>query len=528
MNPARHKAAIGLLIIGLLLSACGGNLWGSYAAYLTPTSGPTSTVPADPVYPPTFAIPTSSPTALLHTSTTTPGFTETPTITLTPGKVSTQPNIAYTSQSGDSLNVIAIHFGVQTSEILSSSSLPETGFINPGTLMFIPYELGGIATTPAAPIIPDSELVDSPSAVGFNIEAYVNSAEGKLSSFHEYMSNVGTITGAEGVERISLGSSISPRLLLALIQYYTGWVQGQPKSGLDEKQLLGYNDPNFPGLYQQMRLMVRDLLTGYYSWRAGTLTDLTFPDGRSLRLAPGLNAGSVAMQYMFSRHLNYEDWLMVINPDSGFTALYKSLFGDPFERASELGPLFPSDLNQPTFTLPFEVGALWAFTGGPHPAWEQESANAALDFAPASAASGCTESNAWVVAIAPGWIVRSETGYVVLDMDGDGFEQTGWDVLYQHIATKDRIPSGTRVAAGDHIGHPSCEGGTATGTHVHITRKYNGEWVAAAGPLPFVMSGWTAHSTGVPYKGTLTKGDKTIVANTTGTHESQIVRQPGE
>jgi LasA protease len=291
---------------------------------------------------------------------------------------------------------------------------------------------------------------------------------------------------------------------------------------------LGYQNPAYPGLYQQLRLAVQDLLSGYYGWRAGTLTELTFPDGTTLRIAPDLNAGSVALQYLFSRRLNYADWIEMVNPDTGFISLYQSMFGDPWERANELGPLFPPNLNQPPFTLPFEVGALWAFTGGPHPAWEAESALGALDFAPASAVSGCVESNAWVVAIAPGQIVRSETGYVVLDLDGDVHEQTGWVVIYQHIATKDRIAAGTWVNGGDHIGHPSCEGGTATGTNVHIARKYNGEWVAAGDPLPFVLSGWTAHAGSAPYKGTLTKGDQTITANQTGTHESQIIRQPDE
>ena len=523
MNSPFYKAAILLILTGMLLSACGNSLWGTYDLYLTPTPTATPTVRLDPVF--TFT-PTPTVSPLPSIATVLPTFTSTPTITLATDVPT--PVIAYTSQSGDSLNVVAIHFGVQASEFVSSSSLPAAGFINPGTLIFIPDRLSQTTTTPSSPIIPDSELVDSPSAVGFDIQGYVNTAGGKLSSFHEYMVTVGTITGAEGVNRISLGSSISPRLLLALIQYYTGWVVGQPRPDLDENSLLGYSDPNFPGLYQQMRLMVRDLLTGYYSWRAGTLTELTFPDGTTLRLAPSLNAGSVALQYMFSRHLNQADWLKAIDPQSGFTALYKSMFGDPFARAQELGPLFPPDLNQPIFTLPFEVGALWAYSGGPHPAWEQESALAALDFAPAAAVSGCVESNAWVVAIAPGQIVRSEGSYVVLDLDGDGHEQTGWVVIYQHIGPKGRIPSGTRVAAGDHIGHPSCEGGIATGTNLHIARKYNGEWVSAGDPLPFVMSGWTAHFGSAPYKGTLTKGDKTITASQNGTHESQVIRQPGE
>jgi murein DD-endopeptidase MepM/ murein hydrolase activator NlpD len=317
-------------------------------------------------------------------------------------------------------------------------------------------------------------------------------------------------------------------MLLALIQWYTGWVQGQPKAGVDGTYPLGYHDNQYPGLYQQLRLIVRDLLAGYYGWRGGILTDLTFPDGSKLRLAPDLNAGTVALQYMFSRHLNYAEWLEAIDPNTGFPALFVSMFGDPWERAQIAGPLFPPDLNQPTLTLPFEPGKLWSLTGGPHPAWEQESAWAALDFAPAMAESGCVESNAWVVAVAPGRIVRSADGYVVLDLDGDGFEETGWDVLYLHIATKDRIKVDTWVNAGDYIGHPSCEGGNATGTHVHIARKYNGEWVAAGDPLPFVMSGWTAHAGAAPYKGTLTKGNQTIEASQTSSGNSHIIRQPNE
>jgi len=441
--------------------------------------------------------------------------------------------IYYTSQSGDTPAVVAIHFGIDRSEIKSASPLPVTGFINPGTLLIMPNGLSQIPTSPSEPIIPDSELVDSPSAVDFNIAAYVNSAGGRLSTFREDMLGVGTISAAEGIKRISLGSSISPRLLLALIEYYTGWVNGGSKPGLDEQHLFGYtnrsSDPAYPSLYQPLRLVVQDLLTGYYSWRAGNLSQLTFPDGTTLRIAPGLNAGSVAMQYFFSKHLNYAEWRQVVNPDSGFFFLFESMFGDPWERANELGPLFPDNLIQPTFTLPFEVGVPWTLTGGPHPAWEQESALGALDFAPPMAAPGCADSTAWVVAIASGHIVRSESSYVVLDLDPDGLEQTGWNVIYQHIATKDRITAGTAVAAGDHIGHPSCEpAGSATGTHVHIARKYNGEWVAAGGPLPFVLSGWTTHAGDAPYMGTLTKSDQLIISSLVSEHTSQIIRKPGE
>jgi murein DD-endopeptidase MepM/ murein hydrolase activator NlpD len=523
MNSVMRKVAILLVITGMLLSSCGSNLWGTYDTTPTTTNTIVVTIFTDPQPSPTTLV---LPLYTVQSTATHPSPTVTPTIpVITPG--TPRPSIIYSSQSGDSLEAVALHFNVSVSEISSTVSLPTAGLLNPGTPLIIPNRVSQLLTTPSTKIIPDCELVYSPCAQSFNIEQYVSSEGGYLSTFREPLGNV-TITGAEGVKRMAFGSSISPRMLLALIQYYSGWIQGQPHPGVDKSYPLGYQNSLYVGLYQQLRLLDRDLLAGYYSWRNGTLTGLTFPDGSTMRLDPTLNAGTVSLLYFFSKHLNYVDWLKAIDPQAGFPALFTEMFGDPWVRAQETGPLFPPDMTQPPFTLPFEVGALWAFTGGPHPAWEQESAFAALDFAPAADSSGCIESNAWVVAVAPGLIVRSGDGFVVLDLDRDGFEQTGWVVLYQHIATKGRIPVNTLVNAGDHIGHPSCEGGTATGTNVHIARKYNGEWVSAGDQLPFVMSGWTAHAGSAAYKGTLTKGDQTITANQTGTAESQIKRRAGE
>ncbi|MCB0030623.1 MAG: hypothetical protein KDE28_22085, partial [Anaerolineales bacterium] len=53
-----------------------------------------------------------------------------------------------------------------------------------------------------------------------------------------------------------------------------------------------------------------------------------------------------------------------------------------------------------------------------------------------------------------------------------------------------------------------CEGGFSNGTHVHITRTYNGRWVAADGPIPFAMGGWLSQGLGGEYDGLLIKGDE--------------------
>jgi hypothetical protein len=93
-----------------------------------------------------------------------------------------------------------------------------------------------------------------------------------------------------------------------------------------------------------------------------------------------------------------------------------------------------------------------------------------------------------------------------------------------HIANKDRVPAGTWVNLNDHIGHPSCEGGVATGTHIHLARKYNGEWILADGPMPFNLSGWRAHANPELYHGWLTKDDLTVYSSLVGSFESRITR----
>jgi hypothetical protein len=81
---------------------------------------------------------------------------------------------------------------------------------------------------------------------------------------------------------------------------------------------------------------------------------------------------------------------------------------------------------------------------------------------------------------------------------------------------------GKVLQVGDPVGHPSCEGGQTTGTHVHIARKYNGEWIPADGAIPFNLEGWVAHNGSVAYEGTLTKGGRTIIACTCSDAASQI------
>jgi hypothetical protein len=219
---------------------------------------------------------------------------------------------------------------------------------------------------------------------------------------------------------------------------------------------------------------------------------------------------------------NKTDWQGAVT-EQGLFATYQGLFGYPFDYAVD--PVLPPNLVQPDLQLPFEVGVPWYFSGGPHGGWGEGSAWAAIDFAPAGDSMGCFQSDAWVVASIAGMIVRSDHGAVVEDLDGDGYEQTGWSLLYMHLETRDRVALGTPVKAGDHLGHPSCEGGVADGTHTHLARRYNGEWIPADGQLPFILDGWVSSGTGVEYDGFLTRNGQSVEAwGDRRTEENQIQR----
>jgi murein DD-endopeptidase MepM/ murein hydrolase activator NlpD len=289
---------------------------------------------------------------------------------------------------------------------------------------------------------------------------------------------------------------------------------------------MGYINLYYKGLFGQMLWAVNQLSIGYYGWRAGTLTEVQFPDGSKRRLNPQLNAGTAAIQYLFSKQHDASQWAQMIDSGNGFLAVYTDMFGDPWARAETVDPLLPPGLTQPKLELPFQSGVGWSYTGGPHGAWEHDGALAAIDFAPFTDHGGCDTTQTWITAAAPGMIVRSERGVVVEDLDGDGLEQTGWALLYLHVASAGRVPTGTYVQQDDHIGHASCEGGQATGTHLHFVRKYNGEWIAADGPIPMVLSGWVVRQGNAPYEGLLTRGEDVITADPVGQLKSVIMRDP--
>ncbi len=261
--------------------------------------------------------------------------------------------------------------------------------------------------------------------------------------------------------------------------------------------------PGVHDFYPQLKYAAEQLSVGYYGWRSGTLTTLLLTDSTTSRPDFYQTAGSVAVQYLFSRFMELEEFDQAISPQ-GFGATYIRLWGNPFAGGAQ--DVIPASLTQPELGLPFYVRQTWTLTGGPHPVWGEFTPWAALDLAPAGAVN-CANSERFVTAVADGVVVRSGDAIVTLDLDGEGDERTGWAIFYLHLSGRDQVDAGEVVKAGDLIGHPSCEGGVATGTHVHIARKFNGEWIPADGIVPgvapMVLGGWTAVRGSAAYEGRL-------------------------
>jgi hypothetical protein len=517
-----HKRFIGIFLLIFLISACnypqkiqdadgisGDDLRQTLAAQsqikATESSGPPDSLTTPPVISQTSPTPGIAPTLIVPVAT-----------------LQADPSIyEYYAQSGDTLGALEKRFEVSSYEILSNEILYPKTFIPNGELLFIPNRTGQDADPMF--LLPDSEVINSPSAASFDLHAYVEQAGGYLSNYSEHF-NDGRLSGSEIVERVAMDNSVNPRVLLSLLEFRSGWVFGDSVTAKGVEYPMGFVVQGREGLYKELVLTANYLNTGYYGWRSGTVTDLGFQDGRQLRIHPGLNAGSVGIQVLFSKWYRQDTWSSALYGEDNIVSLHTAMFGDPWLRAATVEPLFTSDVSQPEMALPFVVGERWSMTGGPHAAWNSGSPRGAIDLAPVTGEAECAVSYTWVTASAPGLITRSERNLVVIDLDGDGYEQTGWNVVYFHIADKERIDAGSFVDLDDQIGHPSCEGGRSTGTHVHIARKYNGEWLLADGPLPFILSGWLVYADDANYKGGMRKDGQEVIASPVGPRTSIVVR----
>ena len=427
----------------------------------------------------------------------------------------------YYSQSGDTLETVAKHFRTSVAQLQNPTEANTDGLLASGIPLLIPD--AQFYAPYHQPVMADSLVIYGRNASSVDVLGIGLRAGGYLNQYTEYLFE-GRFTGPEIVALVAVETSTDPRLLLAVLEYQSGWVYGWPAGAEEDMSPLNYEAVGVEGLYEELQVAARELSRGYYGWREGNLQTLRFKDESQAAIHPELNAGSVAVQTLFAGFYTPASFYPSLYGENGFLVLYRQMFGDPSQLALEGGEVIPAGLVQPTLTLPFQPGLTWALTSGPHITWQIGTPRGAIDFAPRDDLPGCIVSNAYAIASAPGLVVRSSRGAVAVDLDGDGNEGTGWVIIYMHLARDGRIADGSWVNTNDPLGYPSCEGGFSSGTHLHIARKYNGEWIGASGTVPFVMDGWLAVAGQGAYAGWLVRDGQTVYVGTSDKEYTWIRR----
>ncbi len=317
----------------------------------TRTAGPTPTLA-----PLSVIVPTRNP--------------QSPLATPTPDRIHSLPtprqgSKQYTVQPGDTLGSIAESFGVSAAALQQANGISDANLLSVGQTLEVPAPQPG-AAGPSFKVIPNSELVFGPAAAQFDVSAYIQREGGYLASYTEEI-NGDTLDAAQVIALVAQNYSVNPRLLLALLEYRSRWVTDSAPNSSTLDYPLGFVEPNHVGLYRQLTWAANEFNRGFYLWRAGAVGHWVLHDNSIVPIDSTINAGTAGVQNFFSVLDDRATWNTDITA-FGLFQTYFLMFGNPFDLAIE--PLVPPSLSQPHLILPFETGAAWAFTGGPHAAWE--------------------------------------------------------------------------------------------------------------------------------------------------------------
>ncbi|MEX2030779.1 MAG: LamG-like jellyroll fold domain-containing protein [Anaerolineales bacterium] len=335
-----------------------------------------------------------------------------------------------------------------------------------------------IQTSDPAPLISDGEFVWGPNVGRFNAAAFLREQDSALEPY------------ASALELWAAYSSVSPRVLLTVLELQYGWVTGGG-SPADEAEVMA-------ALEDTSTALANAFYDHLHTWGARATSPevlgpvVEFADGTAATVDPE-SSGSYAVSAALARPATLGLWQAQVSADSeeGFSAVYGSLFpgSDPLSESNLITPAAvpPDNLLQ----FPFPLGAVWGFAG-PH-SWNGNSTPpfSSLDFY--AGGSTCAAPPGLFTVAAAGGTPYRPFGYSCwLEID----HGAGWTTSYYHLLN---LFSGSTIGRNSKVGTIACElcaGGFATGAHVHFSLKYNGAYVTLEGVK---LSGWTVHVGPVAY-----------------------------
>ncbi len=310
------------------------------------------------------------------------------------------------------------------------------------------------------PFLSNNVFIYSPAEMlTFDIESYLGTNAPDLTDFSEILSHW------------SGYSTISPKIIIALIEYQTGLVSAQNTSEMELQRPLGdLSDKS--GFSQQ----IKDV--------AVRLADQFYQNGNDSQLA----LQQVLMQkngVQHSRQLSFGDTLHRLFPQ-----LEEKQQGDTLNNLPlPSGALPPETLLQ----LPYPVGESWRFGGSHTSSGSGSYPQSSLDFFAASNGPWGSDTSGYWVSAATGGIAKRHSSCFV-EVISPGGE---WSTSYYHldnvqITTNQSVNRDSPLANyADNEAQALCGGGASTGPHVHFSLKQNGLYSDLNGVK---LSGYSVHT----------------------------------
>jgi murein DD-endopeptidase MepM/ murein hydrolase activator NlpD len=334
-------------------------------------------------------------------------------------------------------------------------------------------------------VVSDGQFVWGPNVGAFSIQAFLQTIQSPLLPY------------AVELESWARYSTVNPRVLLAVLESNYGSVTGldpsiDPESvrGMIEQTAMDLSLAFYQHLYSFGErskggppLLAKGVQT--FSFEDGVQADLLWSPSSGSYAISAIDAKSQLLAETFSSQS--------LGGASSFETIWGYFFPDtdPLDTSNNLEPGSPPP--DETFQFPFPLDATWTFSGA-H-SWSGGSSypdRSSMDFnTPWSNYPNAPYKNT-VAAAAGDAVVRVPyTGrapcWVEIDHGG------GWKTHYYHLvnlgASGPVGPMSRNQLIGG-IGQEVCNGGFATGPHVHFALFYNGAPYDLDG---LKLSGWTVH-----------------------------------
>ncbi|WP_444995624.1 peptidoglycan DD-metalloendopeptidase family protein [Aliikangiella sp. IMCC44359] len=294
---------------------------------------------------------------------------------------------------------------------------------------------------------------------GFDIQKYLTQNAPHLAPY------------AESISHMSGESTISPKILIALMEHQTGLISSVEVNDNELSTPFGVLSQKY-GFIEQLRDVAERLSKAFYKGHSFEET------GKNQKFTTDADAQR-AIQMIFSYGFESNE----LQPGSKeqlnsfgkvFYKMFPQAINTPKEKnASAITMTAPSTS---LLQLPYPRSSTW-YIGGSHTStgsgnWPQSS----LDMSSGSGGWGSNTSNKWVSASAAGTVkVHSSCSMEI-------FHSGGWSTTYYHLSNI-RYSNGAYVSKNAAIANYAnnknqalCNGGQSTGPHLHWSLKLNGQY----------------------------------------------------